>query len=161
MDRIVTATSRFAQSLGKQRWFARIGRKLVPLDVAMQKRTGGRLSLLGMAGLPSLLLTVPGRRSGLPRSVPLLYVPCGDELLVVGSNWGQSHHPAWSANLLAHPEALAWVHGRQMRVRARLAGGDERRRLWDTVVQTWPAYETYAERAGGRELRLFVLTPII
>jgi deazaflavin-dependent oxidoreductase (nitroreductase family) len=152
--------ARLAQSLGKQRWFARAGRKLVPLDLAMQRRSAGRLSLLCMAGLPSLLLTVTGHRSGLPRSVPLLYAPHGEELLVVGSNWGRRRHPAWSANLLAHPEAVAWVGGRQVRVRARLVGGDERERLWRTVLRAWPAYETYAEWADGRELRLFVLTPI-
>jgi deazaflavin-dependent oxidoreductase (nitroreductase family) len=159
-DRTVPVTTRLAQSLGKQRWFARVGRKLVALDVAMQKSSAGRLSLLGVAGMPSLLLTVTGRRSGLPRPVPLLYVPAGDEFLVVGSNWGQRHHPAWSANLLAHPEAIAQVGGSEVRVRARMVSGDERDRLWRTVVRAWPAYATYAQRAGGRELRLFVLTPI-
>lgn len=156
----MSVTSRFAQWLGKQRWFASMGRRLVQLDAAMQKRTAGRLSLLRMAGMPSLLLTVTGRRSGLPRSVPLLYVPHGDDYLVVGSNWGQRQHPAWSANLLAHPEAVASIRGREQRVRARQASGDERERLWRAVVRASAAFETYAERAGGRELRLFVLTPI-
>ena len=152
--------SKVAQSLGKQKWFAEVGKKLVPVDLAVQKRTGGRVSLLRMAGMPYLVLTATGRRSGRPRSVPLLYVPHGEEFVVVGSNWGQQHHPAWSANLLAHPDAEVQARGRQIAVRARLVTGAERDRLWrDLITPTWPAYDVYAERAGDREIRVFVLSP--
>lgn len=76
--------SKLAKSLGKRQWFADMGKKLVPADLAVQKRTGGRISLLRAAGLPYLVLTATGRRSGQPRSVPLLYAPHGDEFVVVG-----------------------------------------------------------------------------
>ncbi|EQD84870.1 deazaflavin-dependent oxidoreductase (nitroreductase family) [Saccharopolyspora erythraea NRRL 2338] len=151
--------SKLAKSLGKRQWFADMGKKLVPADLAVQKRTGGRISLLRAAGLPYLVLTATGRRSGQPRSVPLLYAPHGDEFVVVGSNWGQRHHPAWSANLLADPEATVQARGREIRVRARLVTGDERERLWRGVItDTWPAYDEYARRAGDRDIRVFVLS---
>jgi deazaflavin-dependent oxidoreductase (nitroreductase family) len=109
--------------------------------------------------LPCLLLTVTGRRTGQARSVPLLYSPHGGEFLVVGSNWGERRHPAWSANLLANPEATVQVRGQEVPVLARHVTGAERDKLWAELVLTWPGYDAYAERAGGRELRLFVLTP--
>lgn len=152
--------SRFALSLGSHEWFAKIGKKVVPLDLALQKRTKGHVSLLRMAGLPYLLLTVTGRTSGQPRSVPLLYVPHGDDYVVIGSNWGQRRHPEWSANLLAHPEAVVRERGQDIRVRARQVTGEERARLWREATAVWPAYDTYVERAGGRELRMFVLSRV-
>ncbi|GAA2792355.1 nitroreductase family deazaflavin-dependent oxidoreductase [Saccharopolyspora taberi] len=151
--------SKLAQSLGKQEWFASVGKKLVPADLAVQERTGGRVSLLRMVGLPYLVLTATGRRSGRPRSVPLLYAPHGEDFVVVGSNWGQKNHPAWSANLLAHPEAEVQARGRRTSVRARLVTGAERDRLWrEVITPTWPAYDSYAARAGDREIRVFVLS---
>lgn len=149
-----------AQHLGRQQWFASVGKKLVPADLAVQRRTGGRVSLARLGGLTSLVLTSTGRKSGLPRSVPLMYVPHGAEHIVIGSNWGQSTHPDWSANLLAHPEAEVDLVSRRVPVRARLVTGEERDRLWrEVIIPTWPAYDDYARRAGDRELRVFVLTP--
>ncbi|MBP2472960.1 deazaflavin-dependent oxidoreductase (nitroreductase family) [Crossiella equi] len=145
-------------ALGKQEWFARMGRKLVPLDVKVQEATGGRLSVSRLVGLPALLLTTTGRKTGRPRSVPLVYVPYGEDLVVTASNWGQEHHPAWSANLLANPDAEAVVHAVRHQVRARLVTGEERARVWREIVRLWPAYEVYAGRAGNREIRLFLLS---
>ncbi|MFR9731622.1 nitroreductase/quinone reductase family protein [Saccharopolyspora sp. MS10] len=149
-----------AQRLGRQRWFAAVGKRVVPVDLAVQRRTGGRISLARLAGLNSMVLTTTGRRSGLPRSVPLLYVHDGADFVVIGSNWGQAAHPGWSANLLAHPEAEADLVSRRVPVRARLVTGAERERLWrDVITPVWPAYDDYAARAGGRRLRVFVLSP--
>lgn len=145
--------------LGHQRWFARIGRALTPLDRAVKRRTNGRFGVVGPSGLPELLLTATGARSGLPRQVPLLYVADGDAYLVVASNWGQAHHPAWSANLLAHPDATVRVDGVEHAVRARLLVDAEKARVWPAVVATWPAYDTYAARSG-RDMRVFRLEPV-
>jgi deazaflavin-dependent oxidoreductase (nitroreductase family) len=156
----VNHLTKLAQSLGKQEWFAELGKKVVPIDLALQKRTGGRISFLRVAGLPYLVLTATGRKSGQPRSVPLLYVPHGDDYLVVASNWGQKRHPAWSANLLSNPDAVVQAGGQDVPVRARQVVGEERDRLWrDVITQTWPAYDDYAERAEGREIRVFALSP--
>ncbi len=150
--------TRTLQTLGHRRWFAALGRTIVPLDRWLFRRSDGRWAVLGRARLPCLLLTTTGRRSGEPRQQPLLYAPDGDGYVVVGSNWGQQHHPAWSANLLANPEATVRVGDRVVPVRAALARGAERERLWALLVGLWPAYETYRERAG-RDLRVFRLSP--
>lgn len=149
-----------AQSLGRQSWFSSIGKKIVPLDLAVQQRTGGRLSLLKLAGMPSMLLSTTGRRTGATRETPLLYVPHGTEFIVVGSNWGGPKHPGWSANLLANPEATVRLGRRDVPVRARVVEGAEREELWrGPITGAWPAYDEYARRADGRRLRVFVLSP--
>jgi len=145
--------------LGNQRWFAALGRRLTPLDRRLYRLTGGRWSVIGRHELPTLLITTTGRRSGLPRTQPLLYAVDGDGYVVIGSNWGQAHHPAWSANLLARPAARVTLGGREFDVRATLATGAERDRLWRLVQEIWPGYAAYAERAEHRELRIFRLVP--
>jgi deazaflavin-dependent oxidoreductase (nitroreductase family) len=149
--------SSFAQRLGHQRWFSALGRAMTPVDRLVARLTKGRFVALSMRELPSLLITTTGRKSGQPRSNPLLYVRDGDAYVVIGSNWGQEQHPAWSTNLLAHPRATVTVRGESIPVRARLADGAERERLVGLLRAMWPAYETYADRAQGRQLRVFRL----
>ncbi len=157
----MTAVGRIAARLGRHRWFSALGRRVVPLDLAIQRRTRGRLGLLRLVGQPFLLLTTTGRVRGRARSVPLLYVPDGVDFVVVGSNWGGLAHPAWSSNLLAHPRALVRERGHDVAVRARLVTGAERDRLWrELIAPSWPAYDDYDERSGDREIRVFRLTPV-
>ncbi|MFI5493653.1 nitroreductase/quinone reductase family protein [Actinoplanes sp. NPDC051859] len=150
--------SALVRRLGRQRWFAALGRRLAPLDGRLYRLTGGRWSVIGRQVLPQLLLTTTGRKSGLPRTHPLLYATDGDAYVVVGSNWGQAHHPAWSVNLLADPQARVTLGEREFAVRATLTMGANRDRLWQMVQQIWPGYDDYATRADGREIRIFRLT---
>lgn len=147
------------RSLGHRPWFAAVGRTAVPVDRWLQRKTGGRITIIGRSALPTLLLTTQGRKSGLPRTVPLIYAPDGDSFVVTASNWGQQNHPAWSGNLLACDEATVSLDGREIPVRAALADGAERDRVWPLVTRVWPAYDTYVERSG-RAIRVFVLTPV-
>jgi deazaflavin-dependent oxidoreductase (nitroreductase family) len=146
-----------ARRLGHAPWFARFGRFLVPADRLVGRLTRGRIVALGL--LPSLMLTTTGRRSGRPRTTPLAYVTDGDRFAIIGSNWGQPNHPAWSGNLLAEPRATVEVGGRRIPVRATLVDGAERERLRALLVRAWPAYETYERRAAHRHLRIFRLDP--
>jgi deazaflavin-dependent oxidoreductase (nitroreductase family) len=146
--------------LGHQRWFAALGRRLVPLDRWMLDNTKGRWSAAGRHGVPSLLLTTTGRRSGEPRTTPVLYARDGDDYIVIGSNWGQRHHPAWSANLLADQHATVTIEGVSTPVTATLTRGADRERLWDVLCELWPAFHTYQERAAGRTIRIFRLEPV-
>lgn len=131
----------------------------MPVDCWLLKRSGGRINILGRHQLPTLLLTTTGRKSGQQRTSPLLYAQDGDSFVVTASNWGQQHHPAWSANLLAHDEAVVVLPGGQtVPVRAELVAGEERDRLWQLVTKMYPAYDTYVERSG-RDIRVFLLTP--
>jgi deazaflavin-dependent oxidoreductase (nitroreductase family) len=154
---IVSALFRLVRQIGGEPWFAVVGGALVPLDRFLGKRTKGRFGALRLVDLPFLMLTTTGRRSGRARSHPLLYAGDGDAFVVIGSNWGKKHHPAWSGNLLAHPEAIVTLHGKDIPVRARLTDGAERERLEGLLRAMWPAYVTYERRAGGRELRIFRL----
>lgn len=133
-------------------------RLLVPADRLVGRLTKGRVVAFGL--VPSLVITTTGRRSGKPRSNPLLYVPDSDAYVVIGSNWGQQHQPSWALNLLAQPAAEVDVKGRRIPVRGELATGAERDRLWQLLVTEWPAYRTYVERAGGRDIRIFRLVPV-
>ncbi|WP_091295678.1 nitroreductase family deazaflavin-dependent oxidoreductase [Micromonospora halophytica] len=143
--------------LGHHRWFGATMRLLVPADRLVGRLTRGRVVALGL--VPSLVVTTTGRRSGLPRSNPLLYVPDGDAYVVIGSNWGQRHQPGWAMNLLAEPTAEVDVKGRRLPVRAEVATGAEHDRLWQLLVTEWPAYRTYVARAGDRQIRIFRLVP--
>ncbi|WP_091312228.1 nitroreductase family deazaflavin-dependent oxidoreductase [Micromonospora chersina] len=154
----MSAVQSLTRRLGHQKWFAATMRLLVPADRLVGRLTKGRVVAFGL--VPSLVLTTTGRRSGKPRSNPLLYVPDGDAYVVIGSNWGQQHQPAWSLNLLAQPAAEVDVKGHRVPVRAEPISGEERERLFTRLVAEWPAYRTYVERAGGREIRVFRLVPV-
>jgi deazaflavin-dependent oxidoreductase (nitroreductase family) len=143
---------------GRQRWFAALGPRIVPLDRWIQRRSGGRVTLSGRPGLPQVLLTTAGSKSGRPRTVPVLAARDGDSWVAVASNWGQKRHPAWSGNLLANRLAVVTVGKVEVPVRAVLAEGAERDRLWDLAVAVWPGYTDYAERSD-RDLRIFRLVP--
>jgi deazaflavin-dependent oxidoreductase (nitroreductase family) len=153
--------SSLLRRVGRAEWFARLARPLVPLDRAVGRLTRGRFVAFGLPGLPSLLITTTGRRTGQPRSNPLLYAPDGEAFVVIGSNWGQNHHPAWSSNLLANPEAVVTVDGQQIKVRARRVSGAERARLRGLLLAVWPGYADYERRCGGRDLRLFRLERLV
>jgi deazaflavin-dependent oxidoreductase (nitroreductase family) len=106
------------------------------------------------------MLTTTGRRTGQSRCQPLLYTLDGNGYVVVATNWGFPTHPGWSANLLANPAAIIEVRGRRIPVRAVLAEGSERERLWQLVTPGWRAYQTYAA-AAERTMRVFLLVPLL
>lgn len=147
------------RQVGKQPWFPQVFGWIVPLDTLVHRATNGRFGLTDLAGVDSLLLTTTGRRTGEPRTVALTCAACRDGYLVAGSNWGGAAHPAWSANLLADPDATVTAHGHTWPVRARLLAGEERERSWAVLAAHWPPYQVYAARAG-RPIRVFILEPV-
>ena len=126
------------------------------VDRALLARTGGRRSLTATATTSTVLLVTTGRRSGRPRPVALLAVADGDDLVVVASNFGRDHHPAWSENLLADPRARVACGSGSFDVRARLCDADERSRRWPALVRAMPMWDRY-RALTDRELRVFVL----
>lgn len=145
------------RKLGHRAWFSRVARTMVPLDRTLGRLTRGRFVTLGLRELPSFLITTTGRRTGQPRTQPLFYTTDGDDYVVIASNFGQRHHPAWSSNLLADPAAVVNLRGVEVPVRAELVSGAERARLWQIAVQRWPAYSTYEYTAAHRKIRIFRL----
>jgi F420H(2)-dependent quinone reductase len=106
-----------------------------------------------------LLLDHVGAKSGAKRTTPLLYVPDGDDVVIVASKGGYPKHPAWLYNLKANPDTTVQIGGERRAVHARVATQQERERLWPQAVRTYGGYEDYAARSKGREIPLVVLEP--
>lgn len=103
-----------------------------------------------------LLLTTTGRKSGEPRTMPLIYQPDGDNYVIVASKGGWPNHPLWYLNLLADPNVEVQVKGDRFKARARTAEGEERERLWKLMTATWPQYDEYQAKTD-REIPVVVL----
>ncbi|WP_225726078.1 MULTISPECIES: nitroreductase/quinone reductase family protein [unclassified Nocardia] len=132
-------------------------RKITPLDRAVLERTDAKYTVLGPIGAPVILLTTTGRKSGAARTQPLLYAHGGDVLYVIGSNFGQAHHPAWTANLLANPAATVAIAGQRIPVTATLLEDDaEKERVFALFTDITDAYAAYRNRTT-RDLRIFAL----
>jgi deazaflavin-dependent oxidoreductase (nitroreductase family) len=110
-----------------------------------------------MRKAPVLVLTTRGRKSGQPRSVPVIYLEDGGRWLLVASNGGQDYDPAWYRNLLDHPEAEIRVGNEDIAVTAHDATDEERAAAWPKLVALYPGYEGYAKRTT-RRLPVVVLT---
>lgn len=144
---------------GHTRLFAEAGKRIAPpVDRTLHRLSGGRLHA-AEGFLPTLLLVHTGRKTGREHQTPLAYVRHGNAYALAATNWGQGHHPAWSHNLLADPEAHLEVDGQVLPVRARLVTAEERAELWPRFVAMWPAYDTYVERAANRDIRVFLCEP--
>lgn len=137
---------------------SRTYRAMLPvLDRLVRRVTGGRHTFTAHV-IPTLVLETVGARSGLPREQPLCFLRDGADLVVVGSNWGQEHHPAWTANLLAHPAARVHLGGRVRDVTAvPVREEGEWERLYGLFETLSPNYRSYRAWAGPRQPRLFRL----
>jgi deazaflavin-dependent oxidoreductase (nitroreductase family) len=153
----VAPLKKIAQYLSRQPWLPAVGPPLVTMDLALQRWTRGAIAFGRLAGMTAVLLTTTGRRTGEPRTVPVIAIPDRDSLLLVASNWGKPGHPAWSANLIATPQATVQTRGHTFRVTATLLTGPARTEAWTTATAAWPAYNDYATRSG-REIRVFRIT---
>jgi len=105
---------------------------------------------------PMLLLDHVGAKSGIKRTSPLLYIPDGDDLVIVASKGGYPKHPAWFHNLQANPDTTVQVGSERRQVRARVATPQERERLWPHVIESYAGYAEYQARTG-REIPLVIL----
>jgi deazaflavin-dependent oxidoreductase (nitroreductase family) len=107
-------------------------------------------------GTSTLILTTTGRRSGEPRSTPLIYGRDGDDYVVVASKGGTDQPPAWYLNLQANPTVEVQVKADRFKARARTASPEEKPALWKTMTAEWPAYDDY-QRKTAREIAVVVL----
>ena len=131
-------------------------RVIARIDPLIFKATGGRYTSTGKPTLPMLALTTTGRRSGQRRTVQLAYVRDGDDWLVVASNWGREHHPAWSHNLDADPDAWILVDGADVAVRAEPLTDEEKRERWPAIEAVVPQMKVYPTLTD-RNIRVFRL----
>jgi deazaflavin-dependent oxidoreductase (nitroreductase family) len=128
------------------------------LHTKLYRLTGGRVGGT-LVKAPVLLLTTTGRKSGRPRTSPLLYAQAGDNgYMVIASKGGAPEHPLWYRNLRANPIAEVTVGRETQQMRARDAQGEERERLWRSLADVYPGYDRYA-RKTSREIPVVVLEP--
>lgn len=149
--------ARVLRTVGRTATFAWVYSRIGPrFDTWLGRRFPGAFQLYG---LPALLLVTTGAKSGLPRTSPLLYLRDGDDFLVVGTNFGQLHHPAWTGNLLAQPRAMVELGPAKVPVLAQLLDEASFQAQWPRFVAIYPGYADYLARCGGRAPRMFRLAP--
>jgi F420H(2)-dependent quinone reductase len=144
--------ARLSNSLGARglRWTGKF-------NVPVYRATGGRIG--GKVGrAPVLLLTTTGRKSGQPRTAPVVYLADGDDVVLINTNAGNAKIPAWSLNLKANPEAEVELGRQRHQVRARVAEGEERADLWRKHIEQYAGFDDYKAKLD-REISVFVLEP--
>ena len=145
--------------LGGFTWLPRFLPQITWVDRTLSRLTRGRVTLVRIAGLPSLELTVVGRKTGVPRTTPVLCVPYRDGFLVAGSNFGGSKMPVWVFNVRSAETVKVTVNAKEMTAVPHEVSDEERPELWEHMLKTWPNYAKYAERAD-RVIPVFLLSPV-
>ena len=128
------------------------------VDRALLGLSRGWLSV--SLGAPVLLLETTGARSGEKRSTPLVYATHRGAIVLIASNGGSPHNPAWYFNIRAHPQVQCTIRGKKRAYTARVLDGHERDDAWQRATEMFPGYATYAARAESREIPLIVLSPV-
>ncbi|MWB98392.1 nitroreductase family deazaflavin-dependent oxidoreductase [Agromyces sp. MMS17-SY077] len=157
---VVRAVRAVVAPLTRTRLFRAGAPRLLPVfERLLGRLSGGRLQIAGLL-VPSLVLHTVGAHSGVVRSAHLMYTPDGQgRAIVAGTSFARERHPAWTANLAAHPVAVIDVRGRLLTVRASRIPEAERDAAWRRIEAQWPGYRGY-ERESGRAVRLFLLRPV-
>lgn len=127
------------------------------VDPWILRATGGRVALT--AFFPLVLLTTRGRKSGEPRTVPLVYFTQGDEVILTASSFGRASHPAWYLNAKANPRVELLARGRGGTYLARETEGAERDRLFELSKTLYAGYGLYEQRATERTIPVLALRP--
>jgi deazaflavin-dependent oxidoreductase (nitroreductase family) len=133
-------------------------RSLPSIDRFLLKLTHGRIAVPQLAaGIPVMTVITTGAKTGRRRASPLLGIPHGDDLAIIGTQFGQPGTPGWYYNLLADPTAEIVFRDSQVNVVVREADGDEWRAIWDRACEVYSGYDSYAKRVHGRPIHIMVL----
>jgi deazaflavin-dependent oxidoreductase (nitroreductase family) len=136
--------------------YARI---LSPIDRFVSRITGRKMTFAGLvSGLPVLLLTTTGARTGAQRTQPVLYLRDGDSFVLIASNWGQAHNPSWYYNLRENPNAELTLSGSTYDVIAREVTGPQRDLYWQQGCLMYPAWNLYKKRSPHRQFPVVILS---
>jgi deazaflavin-dependent oxidoreductase (nitroreductase family) len=137
-----------------------LARTLHHADRVVYRVTRGRTTLAAvLSGLPVVMLTTTGAKSGRPVAAPVLAIPEGTGMVIVGSNFGRPHHPGWVHNLRAQPRAQVEMDGTAQDVTAEEISGAERDRLIALAAEVYPGFPMYVRRAAPRHIRVLRLIP--
>jgi deazaflavin-dependent oxidoreductase (nitroreductase family) len=123
--------------------------------VRVYRETNGEQGYL-WNGAPILLLTTKGRRSGMPRTIPIIFTPYGDSWIIMASRGGSPTHPAWYLNLVDEPRVQVQVKADVWDAVARTAPSPEREQIWGEAIKNWPNYDVYQSRTS-RQIPVVVL----
>ncbi len=155
----------FMQKIAASRpgaWY--FARTLHHFDRVFLKLTNGRTTMTSLlAGLPVVILTTIGAKSGLPRTLPLLCISDEhnpDSFAVIASNYGQRHYPAWYFNLKANARATCSIRGQAGEYIAHEASSEEYERFWQRAMDIYIGYPLYKQRVGKRRIPIMVMTPV-
>ncbi len=113
--------------------------------VRVYRETNGETGYI-WNGVPIILVTYTGRKSGLQRTFPIIYTPVGNSYVIIASKGGSATHPMWYLNLLDNPNVTLQIRGEIFAGRARTAPSPEREALWSECVKAWPSYDLYQSR---------------
>lgn len=161
-----TLTPKHSRLYGVQRFFSwrPVTALLAPIlhhvDMFILRLSGGKWDITHLSGLPVIELTTTGAKSGQPRTLPLAGLPDGDRLVLIASNFGREHNPAWYYNLKAYPKCSVKRNGQAGAYIARETEGDERERYWNLAISYYLGFEAYKRRAAHRKIPVMVLDPI-
>ena len=128
-------------------------------EVFRLSRSSTTLSAL-VSGLPIVMLTTTGARTGQPRTLPVLALPDGDHLVLIASNFGRPSNPGWYHNLRANPHAMITWKGSAVEMHARELKGAERQQYVDLGIDAYPFWEPYHRRAAPRQIPVIMLEPL-
>jgi len=128
------------------------------INTALFRLSGGSVGNRFMRGAPVCLVTTTGARSAKLRTTPLIYLADRDDVVIVASKGGMSHHPAWYHNLARHPEARVQIGSRVRDMVARRASAAEKAALWPRLVAIYPDYDDYQARTD-RDIPVMILSP--
>ena len=135
---------------------------LYRIDKPILKLTRNRWSLSSiLSGLPVILLTTTGAKSGLRRQTPLVAFEDGGELILIASYYGSKHHPAWYYNLIANPHVEVRYSNHPHHYIARQVKGEQRTYYWNLAAAQYQGYSLYQKRASHREIPVMVLKPVL
>ncbi len=133
-------------------------RLFLDISIFLYRLTGGKIGGR-MQGLPVLLLSTTGRKTGRERTTPLGYFTEDGSYVITASNAGRAKHPAWFLNLRANPRVTIQVEDRQIEAQAEIAAPDRRSALWSRLISLSPAYASYA-RKTTRQIPVVILHPL-
>jgi deazaflavin-dependent oxidoreductase (nitroreductase family) len=133
--------------MNQDKVFTQAAKVMGAAHIALYRRTGGRIGGR-FRGAPCLLLTVTGRKSGQPRTAPLMYGRDGDDYVIVASKGGMPKPPVWWLNLKNNPTAEIEVGSERHRVTAEEIEGEERERLWKLMTGIYPSYDSYQKKTS-------------
>ncbi len=142
----------------QERLLSAVLKGMSPVNTAVYRISNGKVGGRFSRRAPICLLTTTGRRSGQPRTVPLLYLADGDDVVLVASKGGMAHHPAWYLNLADNPEVTVQIGRATTRMVARTATPEEKGPLWQRLVAMYKSYDSYQARTE-RDIPVVICTP--